>query len=808
MGECRPNVKPVLSEGVKTYRPPPAHSTPSGRVHSRVPPWLTDWLEVTQDDEEAEDGKAEGKFNTVELPALEAALSTLYDALAADSKDRRRVPIKRELHRFIARCEYITGEVEQLVSAFRISILSNLLTGGGSLDEKHSIIQDFMDKISEYLSLGEAMYVAQSHRKLDGRNQDQKIQSSSKFLIRSWLQLLTKFNAALNWTLLLISEPSSSSRWFESRAHYIKKTLQSIEWHAHQYQTAMVVTRLLNATTSHGTPDAVLGQLKTLAYECCQYSPAWLALQRLAPNAWMLEKDGSWTTQKLLGTILLVLQEGIDANTDKSDQRIQARMLRTLVRSASQLQCLPPTYYLNDIRCDTRSGLRQAGGFGDVYQGRWRNDEMVALKVVRGMFGVETGEWLNPCIREIVMWRQLNHPNIQPFLGVNSSVFAPRVALVSKWERRGNVLSAIKSLDVPTLESLRCQWVMEMADGLEYLHNYDIVHGDVRGTNVLIDEDWHVRLTDFGLAVLADSSTPTNGAVAGLIPFAWAAPELVDETCKRPTFACDVFSFGRTCVEIYTGESPFGTHLSQMQIFKKLACGEQPPRPTRVATDHRTSHRTPSEDDKSDDVPNALWALLLHCWDRDPSKRPSMKSVALQAAEIDDDFEEALAREVMLLDPDPSQARRLARGVPLQHLEMTLMAFQRVVSDVPLKMTLETAVMRVEERVGVAVDPPEKERSVEEVSGSVAITVSRNKLTVEPAATVLSAPSKILYSEERSPSSGRCWSPLLRHLLLVVLRIPRKALLFIIASFAFLLSIYLSYHVRSISGFVAGVGYV
>lgn len=89
-----------------------------------------------------------------------------------------------------------------------------------------------------------------------------------------------------------------------------------------------------------------------------------------------------------------------------------------------------------------------------------------------------------------------------------------------------------------------------MADGLEYLHTYDIVHGDVRGTNVLIDADWHVRLTDFGLAILSECTTPTNGAVAGLIPFAWAAPELVDETCKRPTFACDVFSFGRTCIEV------------------------------------------------------------------------------------------------------------------------------------------------------------------------------------------------------------------------------------------------------------------
>ena len=66
----------------------------------------------------------------------------------------------------------------------------------------------------------------------------------------------------------------------------------------------------------------------------------------------------------------------------------------------------------------------------------------------------------------------------------------------------------------------------------------------------MIDDDWHVRLTDFGLTTLAEASTRTNGTAGGLIPVAWAACELLDEAFKRPTYACDVFSFGRTCVEV------------------------------------------------------------------------------------------------------------------------------------------------------------------------------------------------------------------------------------------------------------------
>ena len=109
-----------------------------------------------------------------------------------------------------------------------------------------------------------------------------------------------------------------------------------------------------------------------------------------------------------------------------------------------------------------------------------------------------------------------------------------------------------------------------MADGLECLHDLGIVHGDLRGTNVLIDDNWHVRLTDFGLAILADASTQTAGIIAGFIPLAWAAPELLDESSKRPTFATDVFSFARTCVEVRDFESQLRSQRSSFVTLRSI----------------------------------------------------------------------------------------------------------------------------------------------------------------------------------------------------------------------------------------------
>ena len=83
-------------------------------------------------------------------------------------------------------------------------------------------------------------------------------------------------------------------------------------------------------------------------------------------------------------------------------------MLKTLIRTTCEFKSLPPSYYLNKVESDQHARPLKAGGFGDVYKGSWRG-ECVALKVVRGMFSEKSGEWLNPCIKEIVVWRQLNH---------------------------------------------------------------------------------------------------------------------------------------------------------------------------------------------------------------------------------------------------------------------------------------------------------------------------------------------------------------------------------------------------------------
>ncbi|THH29007.1 hypothetical protein EUX98_g5180 [Antrodiella citrinella] len=293
--------------------------------------------------------------------------------------------------------------------------------------------------------------------------------------------------------------------------------------------------------------------------------------------------------------ILQELQEILDANGEHSSDRRDA--LRLLLRGARELRALPRSYYLGDVDFTAKRGsLVGTGAFGDVFRAKWQGRD-VALKTYRMFLSPshDDNQKYPAFLREIVMWRQLNHPNIQRFLGVNAEVLAPRMVVVSQWEQYGTINDAIRSFDVPTLMIFRPRWITDIATGLEYLHRHRIVHGDLRGDNILIDDQCHARLTDFGLTTLMDTSTRTNGPKSGLIPVAWAAVELL-ESLSRPNFECDVYSFGCTCVEIYSASKPFG-NLTEMQIVRKVIVQcERPKRPG-------------AGKGKSQEMPDALWNL-------------------------------------------------------------------------------------------------------------------------------------------------------------------------------------------------------
>lgn len=94
---------------------------------------------------------------------------------------------------------------------------------------------------------------------------------------------------------------------------------------------------------------------------------------------------------------------------------------------------------------------------------------------------------------------------------------------------------------------LLSQQVRGVAEAIAYLHDMDVVHGDVKGGNILISHEGHPLLADFGLAKFVwfmDTSTALRGAGS----VRWQGPELWDG--ERKSFASDVYAFGMTIVEV------------------------------------------------------------------------------------------------------------------------------------------------------------------------------------------------------------------------------------------------------------------
>ncbi|KAJ7239976.1 kinase-like domain-containing protein [Mycena haematopus] len=197
-----------------------------------------------------------------------------------------------------------------------------------------------------------------------------------------------------------------------------------------------------------------------------------------------------------------------------------------------------------------------AGGFGDIYRAT-HSRKTVALKHMRHFIQSSDPEIrdirLKLC-REALVWKDLHHPHILPFLGIDRDTFPAALCSVSPWMEHGTVLNYLQVHGRGDVDKL----LYEVAQGLEYLHSRDIVHGDLRGANILINDDWSACLADFGLSVFSNATTSMHTSTrAGSLY--WMAPELIDPDrfgCKfARTRPSDIYAFGCVCLEV--SDMPF-----------------------------------------------------------------------------------------------------------------------------------------------------------------------------------------------------------------------------------------------------------
>lgn len=130
-------------------------------------------------------------------------------------------------------------------------------------------------------------------------------------------------------------------------------------------------------------------------------------------------------------------------------------------------------------------------------------------------------------------------------------------------------------------------YVLQVLQGLRYLHDQGVIHRDIKASNILLDKSGTVRLADFGVStrvVTADddslpSSTEADSSVVGS-PY-WMAPEVVEQV--GATSASDIWSTGALVVELLTGKPPFA-FLSPLAALFRIVNDDCPPLPVGLLT--------------------------------------------------------------------------------------------------------------------------------------------------------------------------------------------------------------------------------
>ncbi|CAE6411010.1 unnamed protein product [Rhizoctonia solani] len=182
------------------------------------------------------------------------------------------------------------------------------------------------------------------------------------------------------------------------------------------------------------------------------------------------------------------------------------------------------------------------GNFGDIWKGKLNDGTDVAIKVWRlTWLTTDKQKSLKRLMRELYNWSKAKHINIHQLLGV--IMFQGRVGMVSKWMPNGNLQEYLS--EHPSVD--RYQLCVQVSKGMHYLHANNMIHGDLKATNVLVSSEGVAKLTDFDHSIISNCSlvfsatTQTGGGT-----LRWMAPELLSEDTSMRNKQTDIYALGMT----------------------------------------------------------------------------------------------------------------------------------------------------------------------------------------------------------------------------------------------------------------------
>ncbi|XP_015170304.1 probable receptor-like protein kinase At1g67000 isoform X2 [Solanum tuberosum] len=256
------------------------------------------------------------------------------------------------------------------------------------------------------------------------------------------------------------------------------------------------------------------------------------------------------------------------------------------------------------------------GGYGSVYKGKLHTGSLVAVKVLKESKG--GGEEF---INEVASISRTSHINIVSLVGFCFE--GQHRALIYDFMPNGSLEKFIYDAKCGTNRQLGWQTLYDIslgiARGLEYLHrgcNTRILHFDIKPHNILLDEDFCPKISDFGLAKLCNNKESIVSLLGARGTMGYIAPEIVCKNIGGVSHKSDVYSYGMMVLEMVGGRKNADTseiyfpHWIYKQIEQKKELGL-----TGIV----------EEEDKK--LAEKMILVSLWCIQTDPSSRPCISMV-------------------------------------------------------------------------------------------------------------------------------------------------------------------------------------
>ncbi|CAI0442687.1 unnamed protein product [Linum tenue] len=312
----------------------------------------------------------------------------------------------------------------------------------------------------------------------------------------------------------------------------------------------------------------------------------------------------------------------------------------------------------------SRSLMVGEGGFGGVYRGVIKSAEDhgkkidIAVKQLsrRGLQGHK--EW----VTEVNVLGIVEHQNLVKLIGycAEDDERGIQRLLVYEYMPNRSVQDHLTSrFQTPLSWGTRMKIAQDSARGLAYLHegmDFQIIFRDFKSSNILLDEEWNAKLSDFGLARLGPSEGLSHVSTAVVGTIGYAAPEYIQT--GRLTAKSDVWSYGVFLYELITGRRPLDRNKpkNEQKLLEWVRQHLSDMRKFRLILDPKLEGKY--------DLKSAqrLAAVANRCLMRQAKARPKMSEVLEMLNKIMDSAQLGTSPQLpMKTLRDPESSRRIPR---------------------------------------------------------------------------------------------------------------------------------------------------